>query len=637
MGVPETSVIIRTFNEEKRLPGLLDALSRQTRRDHEIIIVDSGSVDGTLDIAGRHAGRVLRIGRRDFTFGYSLNQGIAASRGRRIAIVSAHTLPLDSNWLGALVRPLEDPRACMVFGRQVGPAGSKYSEVQDMRRTYGPARRTVQAADFIGNNANAAIRRDLWETHAFDETLPGLEDIAWAKYWNERGYDVVYEPDAALYHFHEENWQQIRRRYYREALAAKRIGLKSPGDVWREAGLEVVHLIADLGCLFRETQTPERPKVERCLEIVRFRASKARGIADGLLDGNAMQNQERREQIYFDRACKAVVIRGPGRAQLEDVSVPGVRPGDVLIRVAYQGVCATDLEICDGTLGYYKSGLARYPIVPGHELSGRVVHVGPNVQGITEGDPVVVECIQGCGTCSQCRRHNAIGCVDRAELGVIRRNGGYAEYLVTPGQFVHRLPLDLDLRRACLAEPLAVVSKGLRRLARAWPEEPGQKSCVVVGAGAIGHLCARVLQSRGHRVAVLERDAVRRGLFDCSGIVATDDPRVLSGADVLVEATGNPDALRQVITSSRAGSTILLLGLPYAEEPFNFERVVAYDKTLVGSVGSGPEDFEEAIRILQKLDVDPFLKCIVSLERFEDAWRTARNRQALKVILEVRP
>jgi glycosyltransferase involved in cell wall biosynthesis len=99
MSHPEISVVIRTFNEEKFLPALLDALSGQAVQNFETIVVDSGSIDGTRDIAAQKADRLLRIQSHDFTFGHSLNVGIRSAKGRHIAIVSAHTLPVDDQWL----------------------------------------------------------------------------------------------------------------------------------------------------------------------------------------------------------------------------------------------------------------------------------------------------------------------------------------------------------------------------------------------------------------------------------------------------------------------------------------------------------------------------------------------------------
>lgn len=341
-----------------------------------------------------------------------------------------------------------------------------------------------------------------------------------------------------------------------------------------------------------------------------------------------------RQNLFFERTTTTVTIEGPGRAGWKPAPIPEVKPGDVLIRVAYEGVCGTDLEILEGTLGYYRSGWARYPIVPGHEVSGRILSTGPNVTGFREGDAVVVECIQSCGTCGQCRRGNAIGCPERSELGVVGRNGGYAGHLVVPARFVHLLPPGADLRKASLCEPLAVVLKGVARLSRSWPAEPASKRCAVVGAGPLGHLCARVLHRNGHRVAVFDREPRRRAYFQGTEIADEPDFGKLPEFDAVVEATGHPDALDAALQQSAPGATILLLGLPYARKEYTFETIVSMDKTIVGSVGSGPKEFEEAIRILPELDVDAFLECLLPLDQFEKAWDLFRERRHLKIILE---
>ena len=108
MDQPETSIIIRTYNESRYLPDLLKAIQKQGYRDYETIVVDSGSIDGTVEIAAQHADSVIPIQSDDFTFGYSLNIGIQAAKGRFIVIVSAHTLPVDQDWLAKLVHPLHD-------------------------------------------------------------------------------------------------------------------------------------------------------------------------------------------------------------------------------------------------------------------------------------------------------------------------------------------------------------------------------------------------------------------------------------------------------------------------------------------------------------------------------------------------
>lgn len=636
--MPETSVIIRAYNEEKHLPSLFDSLTAQTYRDFEVVVVDSGSFDSTREIAQQRADRVIRIHQHDFTFGYSLNVGVRHSAGRFVAIVSAHTLPVDADWLGRLVEPLHDEQTAMVYGRQLGAPVSKFSEGQDLRRTFGVQRLVLRPPRFFANNANSAVRRDLWQQHPFDETLPGLEDIEWAKYWMERGYQVVYEPEAALYHIHEESWRQVRRRYYREAVAARWIGIKGRPEVLtdpaKEAGYLFLDFVRALSGSYSGRVGAEKKFLKRGREMVLFRVNKAAGTVRGLLDGTAQRNPVSRKNIYFDRSCRAVVIHAPGKVSLEELRLPEIKPGDVLIRVAYEGVCATDLEMFDGTLNAYKEGTAQYPIVPGHEFSGRAVAIGSNVSHLKEGDPVVVERIQTCGLCLECLRGDYIGCAERVELGVVGRNGGYGEYVVTPGRFVHPLPSNLDLCKACLCEPLAVALKGLKRLSRSWSPASADRRCAVVGAGPLGYLCARVLASQGHRVTVFDRNPLRRSSFADSDVEVSDDLARLNEFEALIEATGDPEALHAMLHESSAGATILLLGLPYAQRAFSFENIVNYDKTVVGSVGSDRETFEEAIRRLPDLDLDVCLQCIMPLDHFREAWEHVRQRRHLKVLLK---
>src|SRR3989344_3446611 len=123
--MPETSIVIRTFNEEKHIGNLLRAIGEQKYRDHEVVIVDSGSTDATLDIARQFPTTIVEIESRDFTFGYALNVGCEKARGMHLVFVSAHVLPLDTHWLGNLIAPFTDQQGAMVYGRQVRGAGAK--------------------------------------------------------------------------------------------------------------------------------------------------------------------------------------------------------------------------------------------------------------------------------------------------------------------------------------------------------------------------------------------------------------------------------------------------------------------------------------------------------------------------------
>ena len=235
---PETSIVIRAFNEERWLPDVLQAIATQSYRDFEVILVDSGSVDRTRDIAASFGARIIRLRPEDFTFGHSLNLGIQEARGSLIAILSAHAIPTDGQWLERLVTPLRQPGVAMVFGGQRGHAVSKFSEARDFERVF-PATPQVMDDEYVFvNNANSAIRRDLWEQHPFDEGLPGLEDAEWAKYWIPLGRTVLYEPAACIYHVHTESWAQVRHRFHREGIAGRwtavRIIRNIPMEVWRE-------------------------------------------------------------------------------------------------------------------------------------------------------------------------------------------------------------------------------------------------------------------------------------------------------------------------------------------------------------------------------------------------------------------
>ncbi len=368
-------------------------------------------------------------------------------------------------------------------------------------------------------------------------------------------------------------------------------------------------------------------------EIARYRYHKAVGIVKGILDSRNITNPSTRAELYYKRSFPAVVIRGPHDAAIEERSIPTLKPGEILVRVAYEGICATDLEILEGRLGYYKSGMAKYPIVPGHESSGTVVSLGKKVKNLDEGERVVVECIQGCGVCAACLVDNAIACRERGEVGVIGIDGGYAAYLVTRARYAHKVPNDVTLAQAALAEPLAVVIKGLRRLG-ASSGTTGARRCAVVGAGTIGHLAARVLAQRGHNVTVFDREPARLSLL--SDIATTSTSLAgLDGFDWLVEATGDQSMLTALLERSATGATLLLLGLPYAHHNFSFESIVGFDRTVVGSVGSSGADFEEALATLPLLDTSPFLKAHYPLEEFERAWSAVRTRAHLKVMLKI--
>lgn len=217
------SIIIRTLNEQKHLEELLNSIENQdqTYFNIETVIVDSGSTDLTLDIAERFGCRITYIKKEEFTFGKSLNIGCEFSNGDYLVFVSGHCIPVNNNWINQLVKPLE--KACSyTYGRQLGRDTTKFSERQLFEK-YFPEKSRIPQVGFFCNNANAAIRRDAWLAHRFNEEITGCEDMYLAKLLVDSGNKIGYSSEAPVFHIHDETWNKVRVRYEREAIALQLI------------------------------------------------------------------------------------------------------------------------------------------------------------------------------------------------------------------------------------------------------------------------------------------------------------------------------------------------------------------------------------------------------------------------------
>jgi rhamnosyltransferase len=170
---------ISAYNEEKHIGRLLEGINHQTVRDAEVILVDSGSTDTTATTAAQHGAKVLHILPEEFTFGRFLNPGLADATSDLVAIASAHVYPVYPDWLECLLEPFADPAVALTYGKQRGDENTKFSE-QQIFATWFPGESVLRQTHPFCNNANAAIRRALWELHPYDETLTGLEDLDWA-------------------------------------------------------------------------------------------------------------------------------------------------------------------------------------------------------------------------------------------------------------------------------------------------------------------------------------------------------------------------------------------------------------------------------------------------------------------------
>jgi glycosyltransferase involved in cell wall biosynthesis len=290
---PRVSVIIRCFNEAKHIGTLLERVYTQTVSDPEVVVVDSGSTDRTLEIVTRYPVRLVRISPREFTFGYSLNQGCRAATGEFLAIASAHVIPLANNWLERLIAPFSDPAVGLVYGRQVGDHRTRFSEQQLFAKQFPAISNQDQRSPFC-NNANAAIRGELWRKQPYDETLSGLEDLAWAKWVLGQGFKLAYSADAVIAHIHEETPAIIKRRYMREAIALKRIFPDSHVTLVEFLGLLVSNVTMDILAAVRSAQ------LRSAADIVMFRTMQYWGMYRGMNNRSPM-TRELIAQFYYPR------------------------------------------------------------------------------------------------------------------------------------------------------------------------------------------------------------------------------------------------------------------------------------------------------------------------------------------------
>lgn len=193
------SIVIRTLNEARHLGDLLRMVARQRTQGFEIetVLIDSGSTDGTVEIALAHGAKVTSIAKSEFSFGRSLNMGCDFSTGDILVLISGHCVPVDEYWLQRLCQPLIDGTASYSYGRQIGDDDSHYSERRIFAKYY-PAVSQIPQEGFFCNNANSALLRNVWTSNVFDEELTGLEDMELAKRLVRAGHRVAYVAEAPV-------------------------------------------------------------------------------------------------------------------------------------------------------------------------------------------------------------------------------------------------------------------------------------------------------------------------------------------------------------------------------------------------------------------------------------------------------
>ena len=225
--MPRVSIVIRAKNEERYIGETLAAVRAQRYYDFEIIVVDSGSEDRTPKIATEYGAMLIHMDSREFTYGRALNLGITHSHGELIVSLSAHATPEGNGWLDSLIAPFQNPAIAAVYGRHLPRSNATLFELVGMHLSGVISKEPrLQRKSPRFSNANGAFRRDLWEMLPFNESLPGAEDIDWARQVQKLGYLVAFEPMAAVYHSHGEPLPKLIRRQLHDQPVILRAWLK---------------------------------------------------------------------------------------------------------------------------------------------------------------------------------------------------------------------------------------------------------------------------------------------------------------------------------------------------------------------------------------------------------------------------
>lgn len=322
---------------------------------------------------------------------------------------------------------------------------------------------------------------------------------------------------------------------------------------------------------------------------------------------------------------KALCITDNGLRLRTDYPTPNALAGEALIRVHMAGVCSTDLQLVAGYKGGYRGVL-------GHEFVGHVEAAPDAPEWI--GRRVVGELNMGCGRCALCKRGLGKHCRQRQSLGILGRDGAFAEYLTLPIANLHIVPNLLSDEEALFTEPLAAALEILEQV-----HLTPSSHAYVLGDGRLGLLIAQVLATTGCHLTALGRNANKLSILDALGIetqvVDENTVAVLAAqpADLVVEATGSPQGFTMARRLVRPMGTIVLKST-FAGNLDNFDvsSLVVDEITLIGS-RCGP--FAPALRLLTegKVQVKPLIHATYKLEDGVTAVEHAARKGAIKVLI----
>jgi alcohol dehydrogenase/L-iditol 2-dehydrogenase len=331
-----------------------------------------------------------------------------------------------------------------------------------------------------------------------------------------------------------------------------------------------------------------------------------------------------------------------GATELREVSIPEIGPDDVLVKVAYIGICGSDPHMHHNKVTYK----VNVPLILGHEFAGTIEKIGDNVKGYKIGDRVTAEThADYCGECILCRTNNYHVCRERKGYG-FQTDGAFAKYVRVPSRILHRVPDNVSLKEASLTEPLCVAYSSLVKNSK-------MKSgdlVVIIGPGPIGLLCTKIAKIIGASdIIVIGTDGDEGRLEKAKELGATltinsskEDPvpiimgmRDGYGADIVVDTAGFSPTLKLSMDVVRPCGQINKIGWGPKPVDFSLDPLISKAVTVNFTFSHNWDVWEQCLVLMSKKEVDlnEFITHELPLDKWAEGFELIESKEGLKVVL----
>jgi len=336
---------------------------------------------------------------------------------------------------------------------------------------------------------------------------------------------------------------------------------------------------------------------------------------------------------------KAAVLLGVKNLAINEVPIPSIKEDEVLVKVAYCGICGTDTHIFNGDEG---SAKVTPPIILGHEFSGTIIAIGEHVHHLRPGDHIAVDPNYYCGTCYYCKNGREHLCSEMNAVGVTR-NGGFAEYCTMPAKAALMLPKELSLKDAAFAEPLSCCLHGMDLT----HIQQGDH-VLIIGGGTIGIIMVQLAKISGaSHISLVEPDLKKRNLAlkigaDNVFTTANDYYGFMSQcptnrADRIVECVGKPETVSFAINAATKGAIVMLFGLTPPEAVVEIKPFELFKKEIhITSSFVNPYTQTRAIDLLytRRIQVSELVSMLIPLSRLPEVIADPQYQNKSKILID---